>query len=145
MEQESQPQEALPLRHNHGKILVVDDEEAVRSVACAILHRAGFHSVEAVDGRDAVNKLQQLGGEICLVFLDMMMPGLDGAEALAELHALRPEIPVIIMSGLCESDVIDRFAGARLAGRLLKPFRPCEMLELVHQILPAAPACECPA
>jgi two-component system cell cycle sensor histidine kinase/response regulator CckA len=146
MVQESQQQEPSSLRNNHGKILVVDDEEAVRAVACAILHRAGFLSVQAVDGRDAVDKLQQLGAEIRLVLLDLMMPRLDGAEALAQLHSLRPEIPVIVMSGLCESDVTDRLTGARLAGRLQKPFRPNEMLELVHQTLPAAaPACECPA
>jgi two-component system cell cycle sensor histidine kinase/response regulator CckA len=145
MEHESQPQEPSPPRNTRSKILVVDDEEAVRAVACAILHRAGFLPVQAVDGHDAVDKVQQLGAEIRLVFLDLMMPRLDGAEALVELHSLRPEMPVIVMSGSCESDVTDRFTGARLAGRLQKPFRPCEMLELVHQTLPAAPACECPA
>lgn len=81
------------------RLLVVDDEDLVRSVVSRTLQEAGYEVVKARDGREALECLELVGGSIDLVVLDVVMPVLTGPELAAELERRYPAVPVIWMSG----------------------------------------------
>ncbi len=118
-----------------GTVLVVDDEEAVRSLARTALEERGLRVLTAADGREAVDVFRRHAGEIDLVVLDMTMPGMGGEETFGELRRIRPDVRVILSSGYNEQEAVNRFAGKGLAGFLHKPYRPSELVERVRQLL----------
>jgi PAS domain S-box-containing protein len=107
---------------NRGTILVVDDEETVRIVASRLLESAGFGVVLAEDGRKALEIFENRADEFSAVLLDLTMPHMNGEETFRELRKVRPEVPVVLMSGFSEEDSVNRFAGRDLAGFVPKPF-----------------------
>ena len=114
-----------------GHILVVDDEDSVRSVASALLRRRGFRVSVARDGQEAVAQFAQAPDDYSLVLLDLTMPHLNGEETLRAMRAIRQDVRVLLMSGYNESDVTRLFAGRELSGFLQKPFSAAELFELV--------------
>lgn len=121
--------------HGSGTVLVVDDEPTVRSVICATVAKVGFTSLEAVDGKEGLETFRRHEEEICAVCLDLTMPRLDGQETFREIHRLRPEIPVLLLSGYTEEEAARRFGGSGLAGFVHKPFRPQDLIEKLRQVL----------
>jgi PAS domain S-box-containing protein len=105
-----------------GRVLVVDDEESVRSTAALMLERLGFQVEVAGDGREAVAKFRTDPERFSLVLMDLTMPHLDGVQAFAELRGIYAGVRVILMSGFNEQEAISRFSGKGLAGFLHKPF-----------------------
>ena len=81
-------------------ILLIDDEELVRSTAKAILERAGYTVLLGRDGADGLRILRRPEKKIDLVLLDMSMPGKSGVEVLKEIRVLDDKIPVAIASGI---------------------------------------------
>ena len=81
-------------------ILVVDDEEGLREVAVAMLHRLGYDVLEAIDGPSALHVLGQDGTAVDLVFSDVVLPsGMDGFELARELQRRYPHIKILLTSG----------------------------------------------
>lgn len=78
------------------KVLMVDDEEKFRSTTRKILDRRGFDTLLAGSGQEALEKLRE---EPDVVVLDIKMPGMDGHETLQEIKKLRPDLPVIMLTG----------------------------------------------
>ena len=111
-----------------GRVLVVDDEEIVRSVARQALEARGYEVIEAADGLDAVKAVEEWGAGICLVLLDMTMPRLGGEGAFRRIRELRPELPVILSSGYTEQDALSRFQEPGLRGFIQKPYSPKELV-----------------
>ena len=119
-----------------GRVLVADDEEAVRSVSALILERCGFTVETAVDGREAVEIFRERSGEFRAVLLDLTMPVMDGAEAFREIHAIAPETPVILMSGYSEHHSAQRIGGeGRAAGFVQKPFQTAQLMATLRAAL----------
>ncbi len=116
-----------------GKVLVVDDEETVRSVAKMMLEQAGIEVVTAGDGREAVKIYRENPGDIEVVLLDMTMPHMNGEEAFRELRRINPGIKVILSSGYNEQEAVNRFAGKGLVGFIQKPYGMQELLEKVYK------------
>lgn len=83
-------------------VLVVDDEETVRSVAKKMLERLGLEVVLANDGSEALEVFRSNPQRFDLVLLDLTMPNMGGEECLTELRKLRPEMPTILSSGYTE-------------------------------------------
>jgi PAS domain S-box-containing protein len=110
-----------------GTVLVVDDEEVVRTVARRILESLGFAVVMAADGEQAVELVRASKQPFAAVLMDLTMPKLDGVSALQQLRQLGLLVPVLLMSGYTEQDAVARFSGQGLAGFLQKPFT-AEML-----------------
>ena len=115
-----------------GTILIVDDDDGVRTVSTLSLERAGFRVVSARDGEEGMVLMERHGGEFDAVLLDMTMPRLSGAEACHLIRQLRPELPIVLTSGYTEPD-----AGARLdirdvAGFLQKPFTPASLVKMIE-------------
>ncbi len=118
------PAEPAPSAPAVKRILVVDDEETVRSVMARMLRSFGYEAVVACNGQEAVEIFHAGRDNFRAVLLDLTMPELDGAETFREIHRLRPELPVVLMSGYSEQDAVAKFGAAGLAGFLQKPFQP---------------------
>ncbi|PAW66983.1 MAG: hypothetical protein B9S34_06575 [Opitutia bacterium Tous-C1TDCM] len=117
------PAEPVPRElRSAGHVLVVDDEETVRTVAARMVEQMGFTAVLASDGREAVEKFRAAPSRYRLVVLDLTMPHLDGEETFRQLRQLAPGIRVILMSGFAEQEAVSRFTGKGLAGFVQKPF-----------------------
>ena len=86
-------------------ILLVDDEQSVRSIVLKILRRASYNVIEAENGEAALKLAESHPGTIDLVITDMYMPGLRGPEVAARLALTRPGLRVLFMSGYSEEAV----------------------------------------
>jgi CheY-like chemotaxis protein len=117
-----------------GAVLVVDDEDTVRTVAMRLLAYLGFEPVAAVDGFEAVNLLPTLG-DLRFVFLDLTMPHMDGQQTLRELRKARPELRALIMSGFSEQDISHRFQDGHFIDFIQKPFNLTQAREKIRRLL----------
>jgi CheY-like chemotaxis protein len=95
-------------------ILVIDDEEVVRSTVAAALRRLGYNIITAPDGTYGVELLRAQGESIRLVLLDLTMPGLGGVETMREIRKIRPDVPVVLSSGYSEGDALRHFEDQQL-------------------------------
>jgi two-component system cell cycle sensor histidine kinase/response regulator CckA len=111
------------------KVLVVDDDEAVRALAGRVLTREGYEVLEARDGRTALDAARAAGGDLVLL-TDVVLPGMNGAELAAELRSRSPDVPVIYMSGFGELELEALGIHEVGAAYLTKPFTP-EVLTLM--------------
>jgi two-component system, cell cycle sensor histidine kinase and response regulator CckA len=118
-----------------GTILVADDEEGVRSLVSNILQDAGYTVELAADGAQAVERLRALGNRVRLILLDLTMPILGGAEAAAELRRIRPDIPIVAMSGYGDIEVMQRFSEVGVDDFVPKPFSPDQLAAKVRDAL----------
>jgi two-component system cell cycle sensor histidine kinase/response regulator CckA len=128
----------LPLLLSQGRdktVLIVDDEEAVRSVSRNTLQRRGYRTIEAVDGRQALEVYRRFVSEISLVLLDLTMPYMNGEEVLHELKVITPTVKVLLSSGFNEVEAVRRFTGKGLAGFLQKPYSAAVLAETIKRIL----------
>lgn len=118
-----------------GTALVVDDMPAVRSVCGQILQHLGMEVLQAGGGARALDLVSGDPDAITVVFLDLSMPGMAGEEVLRELHRLRPDLPVVLMSGY-EARVGTRsLQGGGPVTFLQKPFRSEQVKEALARVL----------
>ena len=122
-----------------GVILVVDDDEPVRTATKMMLEKLGFTVLTAEDGRAALEVFRSRIDEIVVVLLDLTMPHLDGEETFRELRRMRPDVRVILCSGYNEQETTNRFAGKGLAGFIQKPYGLRPLGEKIRQVLEAPP------
>ncbi|URD60412.1 PAS domain S-box protein [Sphingomonas sp. KRR8] len=117
-----------------ASVLVVDDDPDVREFVTATLEDLGYRVRSAQDGREGLR--QYLAEQADVVILDYIMPGLTGADVAAEIRRIRPQQPLLFVSGYSETEAIKRAApGAAL---LSKPFRAEALDEAVRTALTAA-------
>ncbi len=118
-----------------GLVLVVDDEEIVRSTAERVLEALGFEVLLASDGREGLETFRSHADQVRVVLLDMTMPERDGRETFTALRRLRPDVRVILSSGYNEQEVTSAFAGEGLAGFIQKPYAPHQLAAVLRGIL----------
>ena len=118
-----------------GTILVVDDEPVVREMARELLEVAGFDVIEASDGHEAVDRFRSQGDAIDAILLDMTMPGMNGAEALAEIRKIEPHARVILTSGYDGQDTVASLSGAEGVAFLQKPYRARTLIAKLASVL----------
>ncbi|HEU4700312.1 MAG TPA: response regulator [Gemmatimonadales bacterium] len=119
--------------------LVCDDEELVRNVAVAVLESEGLTVVQAENGEQAIKVVQRVGAELSVVLLDLAMPVMDGEEAVPHLRALRPDLPIVVMTGLGDLDARARLTRLGLDSFLSKPFTIERLVAAVRAALEASP------
>jgi CheY-like chemotaxis protein len=103
-------------------VFVVDDEEMVRMVAGELLRHLGYDVEMASSGEEAVARIQS-GARPSCVLLDVIMPGIGGAEAMRRIRAIAPELPVVISSGFADHASASTLADGGAAGFISKPYR----------------------
>lgn len=118
-----------------GCILVVDDEETVRTVVKIALEKSGFRTSVACDGREALEIFRRNDGAFDLVLLDMTMPHMNGEETFREFRRIKPDVKVILSSGYNEMDAVNRFSGKGLAGFIQKPYRTVDLVAKVRRVV----------
>jgi PAS domain S-box-containing protein len=123
-----------------GTVLVVDDEDSVRRTVSRVLAVLGCRVLLAEDGTVAVECVRNFSKPIDLVLLDLTMPILDGVQTLHELRRMRPDMPVILMSGFAETHALAKFGEHRLSGFLQKPFKIDEVQRRVTAVLAERPS-----
>jgi CheY-like chemotaxis protein len=121
-------------------VLVVDDEPMVRDVAQAILERLGLAVLAAANGEEAVALFAAEPDRFAVVLLDLTMPRVSGAETFRRIREVRPDIPVILMSGHSEDEASRQFAGEGLAGFIEKPFSTQALADAMERVLGTRPA-----
>ena len=113
-------------------VLVIDDEPAVRDLACRMLERYGYATFEASSGSEGLEVFKSQMADIALVLLDLNMPGMDGEQTFRHLRQVRPGVKTILMSGYNEQDATQQFVGKGLAGFLAKPFLVEDLMACVE-------------
>lgn len=114
-----------------GVVLVVDDEVAIRSLLQQTLEDLGYTVLSAENGAQALELFDRAADDIVLVLLDLAMPVLDGAETAVALHSRRPDVRILVMSGIADDDALRRFGQVRIAGFVPKPFAPDQLAQAV--------------
>ena len=117
-----------------GTVLLVDDEETVRVIGAEMLKELGFTTITANDGREAV-EIFKATTDIYIVILDLTMPHMDGEQCFRELRQLKPDVKVIMSSGINEQEVTQKFAGKGLAGFIQKPYRLSSLKEEIQNVI----------
>jgi CheY-like chemotaxis protein len=114
-------------------VLLVDDDPDVRFLMVRMLEKAGVHHARAVPGGAEALDLLRSGELPDLVILDQNMPGMDGAETLARIRSMRPDLPVLISSGHPGIETRDCFRQPKVAV-ISKPFTMDEILAKLAQL-----------
>jgi two-component system chemotaxis response regulator CheY len=117
-------------------ILVVDDAAIIRQINTLTLKKQGFDVVEAIHGKDALERIK--GKKIDLVVTDINMPEMGGIELIRELRK-KDEfrfVPIIVLSTLAQEDRVKEGKEAGATGWLYKPFNATQLIETVRKFLP---------
>lgn len=122
-------------------ILVVEDEESVRHVACEILESHGYQVHSAADGATALELFDRLGGRFFdAVLTDVVMPEMKGTELAAQLRQRQEDLVIVFMSGYNEESVFSGWRGDELDRPVLipKPFSPAKLVAQMRRLLDRA-------
>ena len=121
--------------HAAGTILVVDDEPELRELVATVARRLNLRSLNAGDGDEALLVFEQHAAAISCVVLDLTMPRRDGVSTFEALRALRPALPIVLMSGYSAHEISRRLAGAHPTAFLQKPFSTSDLIATLRQIV----------
>jgi len=128
-------EEKVAIEGGNETILLVDDEEAIQKLAEDILTRFGYTVLMASDGETALEIYREKKGEINLVILDIIMPGMGGRKCLEELLKMNPKSRIIIASGYSINGPAKEVLKAGAKGFISKPYDMRGMLQTVRKIL----------
>jgi PAS domain S-box-containing protein len=117
-------------------ILVAEDEESIRDVTFSTLEMSGYKVITADDGAEAVALYAENMDKIKVILMDMMMPVMDGQASIRAIRRVNPEIKIIAVSGLTETDRLAKVADYTNAF-LPKPYNAEKLLKTIHQVLSA--------
>ena len=116
-------------------ILVAEDDEVVRTMLKSVLAGAGYHVIEAQDGRDAEDKYRDRRSEISLLVFDVIMPNVNGKQAYDAIRALSPDIKCLFLSGYTADIINETGISEEEGGFLQKPVMPVLLLRKIRDIL----------
>ena len=119
-------------------ILLVDDEKMIIDVGHAMLESLGYRVFAAQSGQGAVKAVTEMGNEIDLVILDMIMPGMDGGKTFDRIREIHSEIPVMLSSGYAVNGQAEKIMRRGCNGFIQKPFNIFEFSKQIRKILEEA-------
>src|SRR5262249_31363460 len=124
-----------PPSDNQETILLVEDEDMVRSMTRTLLQQAGYTVLEGRNGADALQVSEKHQGPIDLLLTDVVMPKMTGRTLYQRLAQIRPKMKVLFMSGYTDSALFRHGLAEVPAAILLKPFTSEALLTHVREIL----------
>ena len=129
----------MPSHNCQAKILVMDDEEHIRSITQKMLEKFGYTVALTQDGEEAIAeycKAAEQGTPFSLVIMDLTIPGgMGGKEASKKILELYPQAKVVISSGYSNDPVMADYQAYGLKGIIPKPFRLNELKETIETLL----------
>ncbi|MFP4445325.1 MAG: response regulator [Desulfosudaceae bacterium] len=127
--------ESPKLRQGDGTILLVDDEEMVINACRRLLSRLNYHVLSAQTGEQALAIYKDRGGEVDLVILDMLMPGMSGDMVFDRLMEMDPAVKVLVSSGYSFNQEIASLLDRGCRGFIQKPFDSQSISEKIQDII----------
>ncbi|MDQ6622038.1 MAG: CHASE3 domain-containing protein [Verrucomicrobiota bacterium] len=142
LEVETPASNITPVLSCGGRILIVDDEEAIRALVEFTLGRLGYEVAEAETALDGVNLYREkleAGDRFDLVILDLTLPGgMGGKEALKRLIEIDPTVTAIVSSGYAMDATMSRYQDYGFRGVIAKPYEAAELCRTVHEVIQAS-------
>lgn len=120
------------------RILVVDDEASIRELLVKTLSLAEYTVDTAADGNSALSRLRDTATACDLAIVDLKMPGMDGLMLIRQMKQLRPDLPVIIITGFSTEVSAIEAINLGVSGYLTKPFRVPQVLAAAAKALGVA-------
>lgn len=116
-------------------VLIVDDSASIRQMLSFTLKDAGYQVIEAVDGKDALSKINGLN--INLVITDLNMPNIDGIELIKQIRniSIYKFIPILMLTTESQNDKKLAGKAAGSTGWIVKPFKPEQLLTVIKKVL----------
>lgn len=121
--------------HGDETILLVEDDEPVRTFACHILQACGYTVLAAASGQEAVQLAKKHPKHVHILISDVVMPGISGREVAEQVKALKPAMKVLFLSGYTDDAVIRHGILASEVAFLQKPFTPSDLALKVRKVL----------
>jgi CheY-like chemotaxis protein len=122
-----------------GRVLVVDDEEAIRALVDFTLSHLGYEVSQAATALDGVNTYRErleAGERFDAVILDLTLPGgMGGKEALKKLIEIDPTVNAIVSSGYATDATMSRYQDFGFRGVIAKPYEAAELGKIVHDVI----------
>ena len=116
------------------KVLIAEDESAIREIIAITLKRAGYEVTEACDGQQALMLYNEKEGDFDVVLLDIMMPNVDGLEVCKRLRAVSGTVGIIMLTA--KTQEMDKVSGLLMGADdyITKPFSPSELMARVDSV-----------
>ena len=133
MDTEEQGSETLQIEPT---VVLVEDDQVIVTLLEHLLSRSGFLVRTALNGREAVDLIENLPAPPTLVLLDVMLPYLDGFELIKKIrsHATWNEVPIIMLTSKSQEQNIVRAFDAGANDYVVKPFRPGELMSRIRRV-----------
>ncbi|MBU0606536.1 MAG: response regulator [Armatimonadetes bacterium] len=132
-ETEAAAPSALAAAPKGKHVLVVDDDASMRGLLVDVLHSAGYETVEANDGRAAVERIRL--NRPALAFVDLSMPRVTGVEVMKEARKYAPGLPVVLMTGYATQVAVDALGDEKPYAILSKPFAIGDVLSFARAVV----------
>ena len=129
------PRLTPPGMARRANVLLVEDDEGVRRLTRRVLEQYGFRAVEARTGSEALELLNRNHPHIDAVVSDVVMPGMGGRELVGRMRRLRPDIPVVFLSGYTGDEVSEEIRSHPRQTFLQKPFSPDALVAALEEMV----------
>ncbi len=117
------------------KAFIVDDEDSLREVVKELLNMWEIETIEAKDGQQALNEIEQNDHSFDLIFIDINLPKLSGKELYEQLYPRFPEAKYIFMSGYLKNQALPDLPKTGSYSYLKKPFQVAQLKAMIDELL----------
>ena len=118
-------------------ILIVDDEESIRFITGMILSTLGYDVIEVADGIEALDAFQKNEDTIGAIMMDILMPNMNGYEAIKAIRQINQYVPIAVVSGQGDSESLSKIDPNSITTYLSKPYKPAELKDVMMRLIPS--------
>jgi two-component system, cell cycle sensor histidine kinase and response regulator CckA len=116
-------------------ILLADDDPQVRELLASVLDEHGFRVIKASDGFEACGLFMDAPDQVDLLVSDVLMPKMNGVEAYRIMRRIKPDLPVILISGYADGIDMSHKDGGVIPEIMAKPLRTDHLISRIHELL----------